>query len=78
MRTFGKTLMVLGAAVGVSVAISMLAHVGVAGPWLVNVALAKLGLVASFGLMAGGAISVRVGNRRKRRELAAGDGPRVG
>jgi len=35
--------MVLGAAVGVAVALAMFAHLGIAGPWLVNVALAKLG-----------------------------------
>ena len=57
--------MALGAAVGAAVAVSMLAHVGVAGvPWLVNGALAKLGLVASGGLMAGGAVSVRLAKRR--------------
>ncbi len=50
-----------GAAVGGAVAVAMFAHVGIAGAsWLVNVALAKLGLVASGGLMAGGAVTVRV------------------
>jgi hypothetical protein len=55
----------LGAAVGVAVALAMFARLGVNGaPWLVNVALAKLGLVASGGLMAGGAASMRIANRR--------------
>ena len=56
----------LGVAVGIAVALAMLAHLGVAGaPWLVNVALAKMGLVASGGLIAGGAVSMRLANRRE-------------
>ncbi len=59
-----------GAAVGGAVAVAMFAHVGIAGaPWLVNVALAKLGLVASGGLMAGGAVTVRVAKRLERAAL---------
>ena len=59
-----------GAAVGVAVALAMLAHFGVNGaPWLVNVALAKLGLVAAGGLMAGGAASVRIAKRREQASL---------
>ena len=73
MRRFGQWLMGLGAAVGVAVASAILAHVGLAGaPWLVNVALAKLGVVASFGLMAGGAASVRIANRREKSKLLPG------
>ena len=61
-------MMVLGAAVGVMVGLAMLARIGVAGaPWLVNVALAKLGLVASGGLMAGGAATMRLEHRRRER-----------
>ena len=57
----------LGAAIGVVVGLAILAHFGLAGaPWLVNVALAKLGVVASLGLMAGGAAGVRIANRRER------------
>ena len=70
MHRFGQFLMTLGAAVGVLVAIAMLAHWGVAGaPWLVNVALAKLGFIAAGGLLAGGAVSVRLAARRKERNL---------
>lgn len=55
----------LGAAVGAAVACAMFLHLGVAGaPWLVNVAVAKLGIVASFGLMSGGAVSMRIARRR--------------
>ena len=70
MRRFGQFLMGLGAAVGVAVALAMFAHLGIVGvPWLVNVALAKLGLVASLGLMAGGAVSVRLANRHDQQRL---------
>ena len=70
MRRIGQLLMALGAAVGIVVALAMVAHLGVVGvPWLVNVALAKLGLVAAGGLMAGGAVSVRLAQRHEQRQL---------
>jgi hypothetical protein len=47
----------------------MFAHLGVNAPWLVNVALAKLGLVAAGGLMAGGAVSIRLGKRHEQKLL---------
>lgn len=73
MKSFGKLLMGLGAAVGAAVGIALIAHLGIAGaPWLVNVALAKLGLVASGGLMAGGAATVRLAVRRERANLLRG------
>jgi len=66
MKRVGTMLIGLGAAVGAGVALAILTHLGLAGvPWIVNVALAKLGLVASGGLMAGGAASLRLANRRK-------------
>jgi hypothetical protein len=49
VKTIGTLLMVLGAGIGVAVAIAMLAHLGVAAPWIVNVGLAKLGVVAADG-----------------------------
>jgi len=69
MKTFGNILMALGGLVGAVVALAMLAHVGVAAPWLVNVALAKLGLVASAGLMAGGAVTVKIARRQEHAKL---------
>jgi hypothetical protein len=72
MTFFGRILMTLGALVGVAVALAMAAHIAVAGPWLVNVALAKLGLVASIAMMAGGAVSVRLGNRAHEARLRSG------
>ena len=74
MKRFGHALMALGATVGAGVGVAMLAHVGIVGaPWLVNVALAKLGLVAAGGLMAGGAATVRLANRREQKTLPRGD-----
>lgn len=66
-------MMALGATVGAGVGVAMLTHAGIVGvPWLVNVALAKLGLVASGGLMAGGAATVRLANRREQKTLPPG------
>ena len=76
LRRFGQVLMALGATVGVSVVAAMVAHLGLAGaPWLINVALAKLGLIAAGGLMAGGAMSVRLARRREQRLLKSGPAP---
>ncbi len=76
MRRLGQLLMALGAGVGVLVGLAMAAHLGVAGvPWLVNVALAKLGLVAAGGLMAGGAVAVRLARRQEQRRVESGRGP---
>ena len=70
MKRFRQFLMGLGAAVGVAVAVAMLAHFGVIGaPWLINVALAKLGLVAAGRLIAGGAASARIAKRREESNL---------
>ena len=72
MRRFGQVLMAVGAGVGALVALAIAAHIGFANvPWLVNVALAKLGVVASIALMAGGATSIRIANRRDQRLLAS-------
>jgi hypothetical protein len=65
--------MTLGAAVGVVVILAVANHAGLAGvPWLVNVALAKLGLVSAAGLLGGGATAVRVARRRAVRHVGAG------
>jgi len=71
MRRFGQILLGLGAAVGAGVGIAILIHAGLAGTsWVVNVALAKLGLVASASLMAGGAMSLRLARRREQPALS--------
>jgi hypothetical protein len=74
MRRLGHFLMGLGAATGIAVAFAMFAHLGIIGvPWLVNVALAKFGLVTALGLMTGGAVTVRLGNRYEQRRLSGGE-----
>jgi hypothetical protein len=70
MRRFGQMLLGLGAAVGAGVAVAIVMHTGLPGAsWLANVALAKLALVASGGLMAGGAMSLRLARRREQTAL---------
>jgi hypothetical protein len=66
--------MILGAALGLFVGIAIIAHFGAPGAsWLINVALAKLALLGSAGLMGAGAVAVRLDNREKARRLTAGD-----
>ena len=62
MRRFGSVLMVLGAIVGVATGLAVLTGVDIpgVGSWLVAVAVAKLGFIAAFALIAGGAILRRV------------------
>jgi hypothetical protein len=76
MRRFGQLLMVLGAGVGLFVALAIAFHLRVNGAsWLVTVGLSKLGLIASCGIMAAGAGVVRLANRQVDRErLGSGDG----
>jgi hypothetical protein len=69
MKRFGSVLMLFGAGVGVVAAVGIGGGFHLAFPWLVNVALAKLTVVGSGGLMAGGAVMRRIGVRR---EQAAG------
>ena len=72
MRRFGQLLMGLGLTVGVAIAIAMATHQGFPGAsWLINVALAKLGLVAAGGLIAGGAVGVRLANRREAQQIVS-------
>ena len=60
--------MTLGAFVGVATGLAVLADVDVpgVGSWLVAVAVAKLGFIAAFGLIAAGAFMHRVGKRSSR------------
>jgi hypothetical protein len=72
----GKGLMALGAAVGIGVGVAMLSGVHLAGvSWIVAVGLTKLTLLASGGLMAGGAVCLRLERRNaERRALSARSG----
>jgi len=65
MKRLGSLLMFVGAGIGVVAAVGIGGGFHLAFPWLVNVALAKLTLVASGGAMAGGAVVRRIGVRRE-------------
>jgi hypothetical protein len=69
MRRLGEVLIILGATLGVLVAIAIVAHLGPGNSWLINVALAKLTLVAAGGLMGGGAVAIRLDNRERSKRL---------
>ena len=70
MRRFSQLLMIAGACLGGLVGLAMFAHVGAPGAsWLVNVALAKLTLVAGGGLLVGGAVTGRIARRQEQRRL---------
>jgi hypothetical protein len=74
MRRLGQLLMALGAALGAFVGIAIVLHLGAPNAsWLINVALAKLSLIAAGGLMAAGAVAVRIDNRNRERELHGGE-----
>ena len=65
MRKLRQLLMVLGAIVGVAVGLGIVFGVALPGvSWIVGIGLAKLSLVASGGLMAGGAVLQRLAHRR--------------
>lgn len=73
LRRVGSVLIGLGALIGVGVGAAMLAGVHVRGvPWLVAVGLTKLTLMASGGLMAGGAVCLRLDRREAARSLMRG------
>jgi hypothetical protein len=66
MRRIGQLLMILGALVGGAVGLGMFVGLSIPGvSWIVAIALAKLSLVASGGLMAGGAVLQRLAARRE-------------
>lgn len=70
MRRLGQLLMALGAALGAFVGIAIILHLGAPNAsWLINVALAKLSLIAAGGLMGAGAVAVRIDTRNRAREL---------
>jgi hypothetical protein len=68
MRRLGTAFMALGAFVGVATGLAVLtgADVPGVGSWLVAVAVAKLGFIASFALIGAGAVMHRVGSRVSR------------
>jgi hypothetical protein len=58
-----------GAALGFGVGVAMLGGLHFAGPWLVAVGLTKLTLLASGGLMATGAVCIRLARRAEKQRL---------
>jgi hypothetical protein len=74
VRRIATLLMGLGLAVGAIDAGAIFFHLGLAGvPWLVNVALAKLGFVAALGLLGGGAVAGRIARREEVKRIGPGD-----
>ena len=74
MRRVATVLMALGVGVGVIDAGAIFFHLGLAGvPWLVNVALAKLGFIAALGLLGGGAVAGRLARREEVERIGSGD-----
>ena len=65
MRRLGSILMALGAVVGVGTGVAVLtgADIPGVGSWLVAVAVAKLGFIAGFTLIAAGAVLHRMAAR---------------
>jgi hypothetical protein len=76
MRRIASALLFLGVAVGVVDAGAIFFHLGLAGvPWLVNVALAKLGFIAALGLLGGGAVAGRIARREEVKRISPGEAP---
>ena len=70
MRSLGTLLLILGLLIGVIGGAGLMAGLHVTGwAWLVTIGLAKLTLLASGGLMAGGAILQRLARREDAQRL---------
>ena len=70
MHLFGSVLLALGVFLGTAVALGITLGVTIPGvSWLIAVGLVKLTLIASGGLMAGGAVLQRLAKRARERDL---------
>jgi hypothetical protein len=77
MRRLGLTLLALGVAVGTATGLAVLLGFNPLGlSWLLAVGAVKLAFAGSLGLMAGGAVFLRLHNRQMARELPPDDKPR--
>jgi len=67
MRRIGNVLMAAGAVVGVTTGLAVLGdvHIPGVGSWLLAVAVAKLGFIAAFTLIAAGAAATRMAGRQE-------------
>jgi hypothetical protein len=75
MRPLGTSLLALGVLLGCVIGAGILFGVEVPGlSWLVTVGLAKLALMASGGLMAGGAVLHRLARRAEERDRLGSGG----
>ena len=73
MKQLGLALRVAGLCLGLLVFLMAGLHLGWPGvPWLINVALAKLAIIGSAGLMVGGVALERVGQRLEEKRLRSG------
>ena len=79
MRRLGSILMTLGAMVGVGTGVAVLTGVDIpgVGSWLVAVAVAKLGFIAAFALIAAGAMLNRIAARSARSTMPEIEPPPV-
>jgi hypothetical protein len=72
LRWAGRAMLALGVVVGSGIGLAILVGFHAAGlSWLIAVGLAKLGLVSAVGLMAGGAVCLRLDRRARERQLAS-------
>jgi hypothetical protein len=72
MRTLGTLLLALGVLLGIVIGVGLLLGVQLPGlSWIVAVGLTKLALIASGGLMAGGAVLHRLARRADQRARLA-------
>jgi hypothetical protein len=75
MRSLGTFLLILGLLIGVVAGGGLMVGLHVGGwTWLVTIGLAKLTLLASGGLMAGGAVLQRLARREDARRLLEPNG----
>jgi hypothetical protein len=72
MRRLGLALLWLGAGIGAATGLSLLAGLHPSGwSWIMAVGFVKLAAASSLGVMAGGAILLRLHNRELQRRLLA-------
>lgn len=70
MRKVGSFLIAAGVVLGVTVPIAMLGGIPLPSlPWLISVGLAKLVLLGSAGMMAAGAVCIRLARSEETRKL---------
>ena len=78
MRRIGNALMWTGAVVGVLSGVWLWFGPGAGGlPWFVGIGLIKLTFAAGLGLIATGAVALRMANRANVRRLLEGEDPEV-